>query len=148
MTTTIENSLTTLARLAATRRVRTTDLNGAVQDLCGRLASLQETGDRVTVDGISLRRVDVRSNVGLEEYWLFESSKDDDWCYLDGGVGLDGYLHGDFNVRVRGPSRAQLIKFATYAERFVAALIARQETENAACERAIEAVERATAQAV
>jgi hypothetical protein len=42
-------------------------------------------------------------------------------------------------------TREDLLSFAARAERFVAALIARQEKENTACERAIEAVERTTA---
>jgi hypothetical protein len=137
----ISNPIEKLASLAAGRTERTDRLVAAVHSLLSRLDSCVEVGTRVVVDGRSLVRVRIRSNVGSETYWSFVGADGDESdtgaaCLLDASINEDGYLHGDFHARVRGPSRVRLVEFAIRADQFVAALIARQERENEDCDAA------------
>ena len=56
-------------------------------------------------------RIDrVRTNVGSELFLTCESSTSEEIDWIDG---YGGYLHGDFNSFVPGPTRRGLIQFAS-----------------------------------
>ena len=105
--------------------------------------------DRVeqTVDGWTLSYNDVRSNVGVRDCWSFlRTASDYEGCTdLGLAVNHDGYLHGDFNCPVTGPTRAHLIAFGQRAARFVDAIVASLAREVTALDTAVEQVDSATA---
>lgn len=119
--TTPPDMLERLSTLAAQRTARTETVVDLVHALLARLEKVCEEGDWCEIAGHTLTLVRLRSNVGTETFWLYES--DDDTCYLDARVGFDGYLHGDFSVSIHGPSRAQILSFASRASGFVSRLV-------------------------
>jgi hypothetical protein len=130
MTATQISPIDRLAVLSTQRTARTDRLHAAACALLSQLEDHAEVGTEVTVDSCTLRLVRVRSNVGYTDFWLF--SDGDESAHIEKPVGFEGYLHGDFHAALRGPSRANLIAFAARANRFVAALIAREEATLAA----------------
>ena len=137
-----------LAKLAAQRTARTDRLHDAVISVLNRLEAHAEVDAAVTVDGYTLRLVHMRSNLGYENFWSFESYDDDDWVHIEQPVGSESYLHGDFHAVLRGPSRAHLIAFGQRAERFVHALLSRElETlaELASAQASVESAAQALA---
>lgn len=139
--TTPNNTLEKLSTLATQRTVRTEKVADMVHVLLARLEKVCEEGDGCTVAGHTLTLVRLRSNVGYETFWLYES--DDESCYLDPSVGYDGYLHGDFSARIHGPSRAEILSFASRATEFVSRLIGLRTEEVAKLDTAIGEVEAA-----
>jgi hypothetical protein len=140
------NPIDKLTQLCSQRTARTDRLHAAVRALTD---ALETAGCRpgqvcVTVDGWTLSYYDVRSNVGVRDCWSLRGG-DDNYCTdLCLAVGHDGYLHGDFNQPITGPTRAQLIAFGTRAERFVAKIIEKAEESCARLEAAEQGVEDAT----
>ena len=134
-----------LTRLSAQLTARTDRLHAAVTALTTALETAgARTGEiAVTVDGWSLSYNLVRSNVGQRPCWSFVDAGLNGCTDLDLAVGHDGYLHGDFNAPITGPSRAHLIAFGRRAERYVAAIARTLESEIAACDSAIESVDTA-----
>jgi hypothetical protein len=65
-------------------------------------------------------------------------------CCLDEPLRGERFLHGDFNCKLTGPTRDDLLCFALRAGEIVQGLILRQELENVACETALESLEAAT----
>jgi hypothetical protein len=123
-----------LAKLAASRTVRTDRLCESVQAILAKLESHVEIGASVRVDKYTLSRHATRSNIGYLDTWLFAEDQcgNDPYnsvyaCNLDRSVDSSGYIHGDFSAPYNGPSRADLIAFATRAPQFVAAFIEREE---------------------
>jgi hypothetical protein len=131
MTATQISPIDRLAVLSTQRTARTDRLHEAACALLSQLEDHAEVGTEVTVDSCTLSLVRVRSNVGYTDFWLF-SDDGDESAHIEQPVGYEGYLHGDFHAATRGPSRANLIAFAVRADRFVAALIAREEATLAA----------------
>ncbi len=127
-----------LAKLATQRTARSASLHDAVCDLLTDIEDYVPMGTRVDVDGWSLIRGALRSNVGSSKMWWFHGLCEAP-CDLETESGDDEdskhYLHGDFHAVYRGPTRAELIAFAERAGRFVEALIAKFEAENAALEK-------------
>ena len=150
-TTSTLNPIEKLTQLCAQRTARTDRLHSAVRTLTD---ALEEAGARpgeinATVGGWTLSYNDVRSNVGVRDCW---SLCDDGGGYQEDGctdlglaVNHDGYLHGDFNSPVTGPTRAHLIAFGQRAARFVDAIVASLAREVTALDTAIEQVDSATA---
>jgi hypothetical protein len=134
-----------LARLAAQRTARTDRLAEAVCALLDLLSPYVEAGDSVTVRGCELHRTEVRTNIGAIPGWEFEHA--DETCDLDRPVSGRGYRHGDFSCPWRGPSRADLIAFASRAGEFVEALIVGQERENLSLETAQQSADTGLASA-
>jgi len=134
-----------LAHLAAQRTARTDRLLNETHALLAQLEASVEVGDSVQVDGweLSLRRL--RSNVGSVTHWRF-ADDNGTGCYLDLPFRHDGFLHGDFNVPLRGPWRPEVIAFASRATRFVLAFAARHEAEGRQLDSAIDQVAQAAAQ--
>jgi hypothetical protein len=144
------NAIEKLATLSAQRTARTDRLHEAVLALLSLLENHVEVGASVTVDKYTLRRTRAQTNVGSVEGWWFGSRYGDDIydavsCDLDRSVDGAGYVHGDFNCSWRGPSRGDLILFASRAGQFVEALIAREEKIGAALSTAQTAVDCAIA---
>jgi hypothetical protein len=140
-----------LATLAACRTTRTDRLEAAVHTLLAKLEPHVEVGFAVDLDRhVRLQRVRIKSNIGYTDFWQFtyRGERDEFTCMLDETVGGERYLHGDFHCKLKGPSRGDLIAFATHAPELVAAIIARQERENDMCEHAIGAVELAAPEEV
>jgi len=132
------NPINKLTNLCAQRTVRTDRLHAAVRTLTDALetAGCRPGQISVTVDGWTLSYHNLRSNVGVRDCWSFERGDEDCCTDLALEVGLDGYLHGDFNQPIAGPTRAHLIAFGTRAEKFVAAIGERLETSIARLEAA------------
>jgi hypothetical protein len=146
----IRNPMTTdpdpiqrLADLVSRRSVRTDQLHEAVRALLAKLERFVEFGAPVRVDSCSLERVTLRSRVGHRNYWKFTDCGNH-W-YLDDPVGDDGYLHGDFSVPVRGPTRKVLIEFGRTAPRFLQAILRREEAAICDLDEATSGVTRAIA---
>jgi hypothetical protein len=139
---TSENMLEKLARLAACRTTRTDRLQAAVHALLSMMERGCEPGTEITVNGLTLAYLNVRSNVGACAYWHFTSGSGD-LCVLEYDVGMDRFLHGDFHCRMVGPTRGDLVAFALCAPAFVSALIAHNERTIAVCDTALENVARA-----
>lgn len=133
-----------LAKLATQRTARSASLHDAVKDLLTDIEDYVPLGTTVSVDGWSLTRGTLRSNVGYNQMWWLEGGDDGSRCDLETDVDAEKYLHGDFSAPYRGPTRAELIACAQRAGRFVEALIAKFEAENAALESG-EAAVKATA---
>ena len=125
MTATQISPIDRLATLSTQRTARTDRLHEATCALLSQLEDHSEVGAAVTVDACTLRLVRVRSSLGYTDLWALESG--DECVHIEKPVGYAGYLHGDFHVALRGPSRAHLIAFGQRAGRFVAALVAREE---------------------
>jgi hypothetical protein len=151
MTNSTLNPIEKLAQLCAQRTARTDRLHSAVRTLTDALeaAGAQPGEINATVDGWHLSYNNVRSNVGVRDCW---SLCDDGGGYQEDGctdmsraVNHDGYLHGDFNVPVTGPSRAHLIAFGQRAARFVEAIAASLARDVATLDTAIEQVDTAAA---
>ena len=149
MTNSTLNPIGKLTQLCAQRIARTDRLHTDVRDLTD---ALEEAGARTgeinaTVDGWTLSYNDVRSNVGVRDCWSFlRTASDYEGCTdLGLAVNHDGYLHGDFNCPVTGPTRAHLIAFGQRAARFVDAIVASLAREVTALDTAIEQVDSATA---
>ena len=149
MTNSTLNPIGKLTQLCAQRTARTDRLHTDVRALTD---ALEEAGARTgeinaTVDGWTLSYNDVRSNVGVRDCWSFlRTASDYEGCtdlYL--AVNHDGYLHGDFNCPVTGPTRAHLIAFGQRAARFVDAIVASLAREVTALDTAVEQVDSATA---
>jgi hypothetical protein len=140
---TSEDTIDKLSMLASRRTARTSQLEDVVRRLLAKLECYVEIRASVEVDGATLRKVSYRSNVGSEEYWVYERP-DGNSVELDYGVGSEGYLHGDFNVPLQGPNQSDLIEFSKRAARFVEALLRKTETECADCEEAIASVAAAS----
>jgi hypothetical protein len=121
-----------LALLSTQRTARTDRVHEAACALLSQLAALVPVGTTVRIDGWQLRRSRTRTNVGEVLGWAFGSDGGEDWpvepCDLDSPVNGEGYWHGDFRSAWRGPSRTELVAFATRAQAFVGALITREET--------------------
>jgi hypothetical protein len=116
-----------LSTLATQRTARTDQLHEAALILLGRLEQRCAVGDCAVVDGCELSLVRKHSNVGYTDFWMFTNSRD--YCLLDCSLESERYLHGDFNVLLRGPSRSDLLEFAKRATRFVEKLVQNLETE-------------------
>lgn len=140
---TTETLLDKLGRLSQQRSVRTDRLHELVKTLCSTLDKHTRYGDCATVNGATLCRELVRSNVGAESYWVFASADGESTCYPERGVDSCGFLHGDFHCELQGPRRADLIALASRAEAFVEALIKLQQIEVTALSSAAESVEHA-----
>jgi hypothetical protein len=146
MTATQISPIDRLSTLSAQRTARTDRLHEATQALLALLEPHVEAGTSVRIDGCSLGFYNVRSNVGTWSDWSFGYTDEYDnerSVDIDRPVGAEGYVHGDFNCEWRGPTRANLIAFASRADRFVAALIAREEKINAALATAQTSLESA-----
>lgn len=129
-----------LAHLSGQRTARTDRLADAADGVLRQLIALVDVGEHATVDGWTLRAIYVRTNLGGERGWSFESADGDSWCDLDCGVDRQGYRHGDFNASYRGPSRIQLVAFARRASGFVRAFSRQIEAENASLDAGLETV--------
>lgn len=145
------NPIEKLTQLCAQRTARTDRLHSAVRTLTD---ALEAAGARpgeisVKVDGWHLSYNNVRSNVGVRDCWSLVNLRSDyqeDGCTdLGLAVNHDGYLHGDFNSPVTGPSRAHLIAFGQRAAQFVDAITATLSREVVALDEAIEHVDAAAA---
>lgn len=136
-----------LAILSAQRTARTDRLHEATQALLSQLEPHVQVGESVTVGGWTLAWSRYRTNVAPGNYWSFCGPNDEDpdsvWCWLEKQVDGEGYVHGDFNCSWRGPSRQQLIKFATLANQFVGALLAKLTTDNSALDSGVAHIEQA-----
>lgn len=147
------NPIEKLTHLSAQRTARTDRLHAAVRDLTDALERAGAEADwlSVTVDGWTLSYRNLRSNVGPRDCWSLgrvDSYGDmSDGC-TDLGLAVDheGYLHGDFNQPVTGPSRAHLIAFGQRAEQFVAAIVEQVEKSIARMDEAQAGVESALAE--
>jgi hypothetical protein len=127
-----------LAKLATQRTARTDRLEEATYALLAQLDAITSPGDGVEVDGYSLRRATLRSDVGVYETWYFDTPE---CCVnLDKPVGSNGYIHGDFSCEYHGPSRADLIAFARIATKLIEAFIATAAAEVAALDAAAKTV--------
>jgi hypothetical protein len=115
-----------LASLAASRTTRTDRLHEAVGAFLALLRPHVEVGDEVSLNGYTLALVVHRSNVGHSTDWAF-SYDDGEACDPEQPIDGEGYLHGDFHCRWRGPSRDDLIALATRASAYVEAFIASHE---------------------
>ena len=142
-TPTIPNPLDALARLAEVRTVRTDQLRARVHALLASLDDLTEVGDTASAGGVSIERVEIRSNVGRATFWR-QAVDEDDGYGRRRGVQLDhtgdGYLHGDYGCPLHGAEREHLLEFARHAGTLVADLIARHQACAAALEGAIASV--------
>ena len=150
-TTSTLNPIEKLTQLCAQRTARTDRLHSAVRTLTDALETAGARPGEITatVDGWTLSYDYVRSNVGQRDCW---SLCDDGGGYQEDGctdlglaVNHDGYLHGDFNSPVTGPTRAHLIAFGQRAARFVDAIVASLAREVTALDTAIEQVDTAAA---
>jgi len=144
MTNSTLNPIEKLAKLSASRTVRTDRLHAAVRELTDALetAGARPGEVNVTVDGWTLEYRDVRSNVGARDCWSFGTGRAErdeyDGCTdLALAVNHEGYLHGDFHAAVTGPTRAHLIAFGQRAERLVAAIAELAADEDRALEGAL-----------
>ena len=116
-----------LAKLSTQRTARTDRLHEATIALLAKLDQhVEADGRSVEVDGVTLSFGRIRSNVGVSKLWSL-SAKGLGTAYLERGLNESGYLHGDFSVPLRGPSRRHLIAFAERADRFVQAILEREE---------------------
>lgn len=134
-----------LASLSARRNARTDNLHSAARALLEQLEPHVQVGTGVEVNGVTLALKRLRSNVGYADFWQLItqiSEYDMHVCSLEQPVDGEGYLHGDFHAEWYGPSRGDLVAFATRAQRFVDALIAREQRELANVDGAIETLER------
>jgi hypothetical protein len=142
------NPIEKLTQLCAQRTARTDRLHSAVRTLTDALeAAGARPGEiNATVDGWTLSYNDVRSNVGVRDCWSFlRTASDYEGCTdLGLAVNHDGYLHGDFNCPVTGPTRAQLIAFGQRAAQFVEAITAQLTHDVAALDAAVEQVDSTT----
>jgi len=138
-----ENVLEKIERLSGQRSVRTDRLHDAVKVLLGQLESLVHTGESwVIFDGSALYRSALRSNVGEDLVWTYDAGDRGLSCTdLERPVDFDGYLHGDFDRPVSGPSRGTLLHFATRAAAFVGQIAADMEEETADLAAAVDSVE-------
>jgi len=126
------SALDQLARLAGQRRARTEALESAVHELLSLLEEHVEVGDRLIAEGYVLSFIRRRTNVGTHTEWRFSRPEDDEWemeCDLARNVGGEGYVHGDFNAKWRGPTRVELQNFARHARTFVKRLTERFEQQ-------------------
>ena len=148
-TTSTLNPIEKLTQLCAQRTARTDRLHSAVRTLTDALETAGARPGEIsaTVDGWTLSYNDVRSNVGVRDCWSFlRTASDYEGCTdLGLAVNHDGYLHGDFNCPVTGPTRAHLIAFGQRAARFVDAIVASLAREVTALDTAVEQVDSATA---
>ena len=149
MTNSTLNPIEKLTQLCAQRTARTDRLHSAVRTLTDALETAGARPGEIsaTVDGWTLSYNDVRSNVGVRDCWSFLRTAGDYEGCTDLGLAVnhDGYLHGDFNSPVTGPTRAHLIAFGQRAARFVDAIVASLAREVTALDTAIEQVDSATA---
>jgi hypothetical protein len=99
-----------------------------VQALLAQLEPHVELGDSVEVDGATLAYYRVKSDVGYTDFFGFRADEDSRRVYLERPVNSEGYMHGDFNAPLRGPSRSDLIAFGSRVARFVDALVAKHES--------------------
>ena len=146
-TTSTLNPIEKLTQLCAQRTARTDRLHSAVRTLTDALeaAGAQPGEINATVDGWTLSYDYVRSNVGPRDCWSLCNEYQEDGCTdLGLAVNHDGYLHGDFNCPVTGPTRAQLIAFGQRAAQFVEAITAQLTHDVAALDAAVEQVDSAT----
>lgn len=142
-----------LASLSAQRNARTDRLHEAVCALLSKLEPLTKTQESVVVGGHRLTRCRSKSNVGYYDCWDFSSpvvpdeyhDGGDKHCDLDRPVDGEGYLHGDFNCAWRGPSRSELIAFASRSSKFVEAFVAKLDCDVVVLDHSIVEVEMATA---
>lgn len=139
-----------LAILATQRTARTDRLHEATTALLSQLEAHVNASDSVTVDGYKLSLCHVRSNVGANDFWIFSSpGGENDWngsgtsCYLEKPVNGEGYMHGDFNCAWVGPTREDLLAFASRAERFVGGFVVKFEATIQAIEDAEAAISAA-----
>jgi hypothetical protein len=109
--------------------------------LLAKLEPHVELGDSVEVGGAMFGYYRVKSNVGYTDFFGFQADKDSRRVYLERPVNSERYLHRDFSVPLRGPSRFDLIAFGSRAESFVAALVAKHES-------AVEALDASIAKVV
>ena len=150
-TTSTLNPIEKLTQLCAQRTARTDRLHSAVRTLTDALETAGARPGEIsaTVDGWTLSYGNVRSNIGPRDCWSLVNLRSDyqeDGCTdLGLAVNHDGYLHGDFNCPVTGPSRAHLIAFGQRAARFVDAITASLTREVAALDTAIGQVDAAAA---
>jgi hypothetical protein len=138
---TTPDMLERLSTLAAQRTARTETVVDLVHALLARLEKVCEEGDWCEIAGHTLTLVRLRSNVGTETFWLYES--DDDTCYLDTSLDYAGYLHGDFQTKVCGPSRAQILSFASRASGYVSRLVELRADDVGKLDKAIAEVKAA-----
>ena len=116
-----------LATLVAQRTARTDRLHEATCALLAQLEPYVEVGASAEVERYLLTRSRVRSNVGYVDGWMFNERRGDGACDLEQPVNGEGYIHGDFYCAWRGPSRDELIAFASRAGRFVESFVKRSE---------------------
>lgn len=147
MTNSTLNPIEKLTQLSAQRTARTDRLHASVRELTDALegAGLRPGQVSVTVDGWTLGYHNVRSNIGVRDCWSLRGGEyGDDYCTdLGLAVDYDGYLHGDFNAPVTGPSRRHLIVFGQRAEKFASAIIANVEKSIVNLDAAQAGVEKA-----
>lgn len=136
------NPVEKLSHLSSQRTARTDRLESVTHALLGQLKEHTAVGTCVSVDGWSLGLYKLRSNVGINTFWML--SDGDSSCHLDIEVGAERYMHNDFNCPLIGPTRAQLIAFGEWSQRFVAALIAVEEKRIAKLDAAAAQVELAS----
>ena len=143
------NPIEKLTQLCAQRTARTDRLHSAARTLTDALETAGARPGEIsaTVDGWTLEYDYVRSNVGPRDCWSLTRSDFDGCTDLGLAVNRDGYLHGDFNCPVTGPSRAHLIAFGQRAARFVDAISAQLARDVVALDGAIEQVDAAAAKA-
>jgi hypothetical protein len=120
------NPIERLALLSSQRTARTDRLHEAVCALLAQLDTHCEVGTEVTVCGHTLRRTKYSSDLGFQNFWSYIAD-DAHCCELERDVDSDSYLHGDFRCPLQGPTRDDLIAFASRAGQFVEALIKREE---------------------
>lgn len=124
--TTPMNPIDHLANLAQQRTVRTDRLHNTVINLFARLRELVPVGTSVTVNDVCVSLGKTRSNVGEDVSWSALVGRGDGAVHcsdIERPVNYHGYLHGDFNCFVTGPSRAILIAVGKATPEIVQALI-------------------------
>jgi hypothetical protein len=142
------NPLDKLAHHAALRTARTDQLHNATVALFAKLRELVPVGTSVQVGNVSVGLNKVRSNIGSDVCWSAWVGNEEDGygCSdIERPVDFNGYLHGDFNCPVDGPSRQTLIAVGKAAPALVAALVTKTEKTLANLDTALANVNTASA---
>jgi hypothetical protein len=140
------NPIDRLSKLSAQRTARTDRLRDATIALLHKLYERCEVGDKATVDGCTLAFGCIEGRNYYSKTWFLTTSTEDEGVdsVCDLYESSDGYYGGDFDLPRQGARRADLIAFAQRAERFVAALIARLERQNAKLASGSDAIAKAS----
>lgn len=145
MTTPNNDPIDRLTKLAAQRTARTDRLHAAVVALFAKLRGIVPVGTHVTVGDVTVGLSRLRTNVGTDLCW-YAFVGNDRCSDIENPVGFQGYLHGDFNCPVTGPSRNILVGVGRATPGIVAALVAKAEELDARLSAAQTATDNATTQ--